>query len=55
MKVALRLAKKIASLYLVTGVAWILLSDWIVFTEAPWWFQTAKGLLYVIVTAVLLF
>lgn len=55
MKDTLRLAGRIAGVYLAMGVGWIILSDWLVYASAPWWFQTAKGLLYVGITALLLF
>ena len=55
MKTALRLAKVIVGVYLAVGVGWILILDGFAFPEAPWWFQTAKGILYLVVTAPLLF
>jgi len=55
MKNTLRLGGQIVGVYLVMGTAWIVLSDWLVSAAAPWWFQTAKGLLYVGITALCLF
>ena len=50
-----RLAGKVFIVYLAMGIGWILASDWLVFSAAPWWFQTAKGILYVVVTALVLY
>jgi len=54
-----RLAARIAIIYCVVGCAWILLSDWVSFSDTSlqdaYWFQTAKGLGYVFATGLLLF
>ena len=55
----LRIASRISAIYLLIGFTWILLSDWITFSDAnvkeAYWFATAKGLAYVFTTAVLLY
>ena len=55
MKNTLRLGGQIVGVYLTMGTVWIVLSDWLVSAAAPWWVQTAKGLLYVVITALCLF
>lgn len=54
-----RLAARISIIYCVVGCAWILLSDWVSFSDTSlqdaYWFQTAKGLGYVFTTGLLLF
>lgn len=54
-----RLAARVTAVYLLTGFSWILFSDWLSFAsadiETAHWLQTSKGLLYVMLTAFVLF
>jgi PAS domain S-box-containing protein len=55
----LRLAMRISIIYVVFGCVWILASDWISFFNASmssaYWLETVKGVIFVFVTAFLLF
>jgi len=55
MDVSFRLARRLAGIYLIAGVLWILVSDGFAFFGTSVWLQTGKGLFYVTVTALLLF
>ncbi len=54
-----RLAARVTAVYVLTGFSWILFSDWLSFAsadiETAHWIQTSKGLLYVMLTAFVLF